>query len=207
MNPQAQIMAKQPLLSVLALVCLTACASWAIADQPSVNPTSMSFPAGGTIRLELNKGTLEVVGVAGDKITVSWRSRSPEDERDVTVKLQRSGDKNATILVDGPGNRTRYRIEVPRQSDVAIRMRAGELEVHGIAGSLDAELLAGEMDLRVAEPAHYRNVSASVTAGEINALPWRAQTSGLWRSLKASGDGEYDLRARLLAGQLTIRSE
>ena len=113
MNPQAQIMAKQALLSVLALVCLAACPSWAIADQPSVNPTSMSFAAGGTIRMELNKGTMEVVGVADDKITVSWHSRSLEDERDVTVKLQRSGEKNATIAVDGPGNRMRYHIEVP----------------------------------------------------------------------------------------------
>ena len=207
MNPQAQIMAKQALLSVLALVCLAACPSWAIADQPSVNPTSMSFAAGGTIRLELNKGTMEVVGVPGDKITVSWHSPSSQNERDVIVKLQRFGEKNATIVVDGPGNRMRYHIEVPRQSNITIRMRAGELEVQDIAGSLDAELLAGEMDLHVAQPRHYRNVSASVTAGELNARPWHIETGGLWRSFKASGEGEYNLRAHLLAGQLRIRSE
>ena len=105
MNAQAQIMTKQLVLSALALVWVAACPSWAIADQPGVNPTSMSFAAGGTIRVELNKGAMEVVGVAGDKITVSWHSRSAKDERDVTVNLQRSGEKNATIVVDGPGNR------------------------------------------------------------------------------------------------------
>src|SRR2546430_5528216 len=126
MNPQ--IMTKQQLLSLLTLICVAACPSWATADELNANPTSMSFAAGGTIRMELNKGTVEVVGVSADKITVSWHSRSPEDERDVTVKLQRSGEKNATVVVDGPGNRMRYHIEVPRQSDVAIRMRAGELE-------------------------------------------------------------------------------
>ena len=171
MNPQ--IMTKQQLLSLLTLICVAACPSWATADELNANPTSMSFAAGGMIRVELNKGAVEVVGVAGDKITASWHSRSRGDERDVTVKLQRSG----------------------------------ELEVHGVAGTLDSELLAGEMDLHVAEPRHYRNVSASVIVGELNARPWRIETGGVWRSFKASGEGEYDLRARLLAGQLTIRSE
>jgi hypothetical protein len=50
-------------------------------------------------------------------------------------------------------------------------------------------------------------VSASVTAGGLTAAPWHADTGGLWRSFTANGDGEFDLHARLLAGQLTIRSE
>jgi hypothetical protein len=110
-------------------------------------------------------------------------------------------------VVDGPGNRVKYRIEVPQQSNVVIHMRAGDLDVHGILGSVAAELLAGNMNLRVADPRHYHTVSASVTAGEINAQPWHADTGGLWRSFKATGNGDYDLRARLLAGQVTIRSE
>ena len=51
------------------------------------------------------------------------------------------------------------------------------------------------------------SAGAAVTFGELNAQPWHADSSGVWRSFKATGDGEYDLRARLLAGQLTIRSE
>jgi hypothetical protein len=191
---------------LLVLACLATRPARA-ADPISPNPTSMSFAAGGAIRMELNKGTMEVVGTSDDKITVSWRSSDRGDEPDVAVKLQRIGDKAATLTVDGPGNRMRYRIEVPRQSDVVIRMRAGQLDVRGVAGSLDAELMAGQMDLRVAEPKHYRNVSASLTAGEIDARPWNAETGGLWRSFKATGEGDYDLRARMLAGQLNIRPE
>ena len=167
----------------------------------------MTFAAGGTIRMKLHQGTIEIVGVQEDKITVSWHSRVPKEERDVSVRLQRSAANEATMVVDGPGNRMRYRIEVPQQSDVAIDMQAGELQVHGILGNLDVELMAGEMDLRVADPKRYRHLSAAVTFGELNAQPWHADSSGVWRSFKATGDGEYDLRARLLAGQLTIRSE
>jgi hypothetical protein len=208
MNPRVQTSVNVPPHRVLlVLICVAACPSWAMANELSANPTTMNFGAGGTIRMSLNVGTMEVVGAQGDRITVSWHSRRPEDESRVSVKVQRSGAKDATVVVDGPGNRVKYRIEVPQQSDVAIHMRAGDLDVHGVLGSVEAELLAGNMVLRVADPGHYHAVSASVTAGEITAQPWHADTGGLWRSFRATGNGDYDLRARLLAGQLTIRSE
>jgi hypothetical protein len=208
MNPRVQASVNVPLHCVLLiLTCAAACPSWAMANEPSANPTTVNFGAGGTIRMDLNVGTMEVVGVQGDRITVSWHSSRPEDESRVSVKIQRSGGKEAMVVVDGPGNRVKYRIEVPRQSNVAIHMRAGDLDVHGVLGSVDADLLAGNMDLRVADPQHYHTVSASVTAGDLTAQPWHADTSGLWRSFRATGKGDYDLRARLLAGQLTIRSE
>ena len=196
-----------PRYVIFTLICLVVCAPWAMAKELSENPTTLNLEAGGTVRMNLSTGTVEIVGVPDDSIRVSWHSSSPEEERDVSVKLQRSGSKDATVVVDGPSDRMHYRIEVPQQSNVAIRMRAGDLDVHGILGSVEAHLLAGNMDLRVAEPGHYHTVSASVTAGELTARPWRIDTGGLWRSFKANSDGEYNLRAEVLAGQLTIRSE
>jgi integrase len=40
-------------------------------------------------------------------LTVSWHSRLPKDGRDVSVKLRRSGGKDATVVVDGPADRIR----------------------------------------------------------------------------------------------------
>lgn len=193
------------LLLAAACVALGSCS--ATGEEHSANPTSMSFAAGGTIRMQLNTGTVKVVGVPEDRITVSWRAKSSRDERRVSVKLQRSGEKEATLEVEGPDDDTRYRIEVPQQSNLSIRMMAGELDVSDVLGNFDAELLAGEMDLRVASPERYRSVRASVTAGEISARPWQIDLDGLWRSFKATGEGEYELRAQLLAGQITIRSD
>ncbi|HEV3239710.1 MAG TPA: hypothetical protein VG429_04860 [Casimicrobiaceae bacterium] len=208
MNPQVQASSTVPPPFIVFTLVSLALYSWcAMADELSANPTTMNFAAGGTIRMSLNVGTMEVVGVHDDRITVSWHSRLPEDASGVSVKLQRADGRDATVMVDGPGNRVHYRIEVPQQSSVVIHMRAGDLDVHGILGSVAADLLAGNMDLRVEEPRHYRTVSASVTAGGLTAAPWHADTGGLWRSFTASGDGEFDLHARLLAGQLTIRSE
>jgi hypothetical protein len=193
---------------LLIVVCLAVCPWSAMADELSTSPTTMNVRADGAIRMNLNAGTVQIVGVADDKLTVSWHSTSTDDERDVSVKLKRSEDgKDATVILNGPGSRMHYRIEVPKQSNVVIHMRAGNLDVRGILGSVDADLLAGNMDLRVADPRHYHTVTASVTAGGLTARPWRADTGGLWRSFTASGDGDYELRARLLAGQLTIRSD
>jgi len=194
-------------LILVALIGLALSPASTMADQPSANPTSLQFASGGTIRMKLNKGDMEVVGVADDRIKVSWHSTSAADERRVKVRVQRSGDRDATVSVDGPGDEMRYRIEVPRQSDLVIHMRAGELDVRGIAGSMDIDLMAGQMDLRLSDPARYRSVNASVTVGELDAKPWRADTGGLWRSFRMTGEGDYDLRARLIAGQLSIRTE
>jgi hypothetical protein len=177
--------------------------------EEGANPTTMAFAAGGAIRLKLNTGDMEIVGVDANQITVSWRSDRGDDSEAgrVKVRLRRLAEKEASVLVDGPGDRVRYRIEIPRRSDVAIHMHAGELKVRGIAGSMDVDLLAGEMELRLGDPRRYRKVAASVTAGELDAKPWQTDKAGLWRSFKLDGEGDYDLRARLIAGQLTIRAE
>jgi hypothetical protein len=195
------------LIVFLALVGQGACIAAATAGEPSANPTAMPFMSGGTIQIKIKQGEAQVVGVAGEAIKVSWHSKDADEEPDVHVKVQRSGDKEATVLVDGPGNHVTYRVEVPQRSDVAVHMRAGDLTVQGIVGSMDADLIAGNLEVSVPDPKRYRSVAASVTAGEITAKPWRTDTGGLWRSLKLTGDGDYDLRARVIAGQLTIRGE
>jgi hypothetical protein len=207
MTRDLEYLAAMPKRLLLAIVMLLgACPGWVTAGELSASPTTMKFAPDGNIRLELDVGHVEVVGIAGDTITVSWHSTSPRDARDVTATMRRTDD-DATVVLDGPGNHVRYRIEVPRQSNIVIRMHAGDLDVRGVVGSVDADLLAGNMDLRVADPGHYHKVSASVTLGSLSAPAWRTETGGLLRSLRRSGDGDYDLRASLLAGQLTIRSE
>jgi hypothetical protein len=187
---------------------LALCPGCALAGEPSTNPTSMSFPAGGMIRMELHEGDMEIVGTSEDRITVSWRSSRLEDERQVKANIKGAGPGQAALIVDGPGDRVRYRIEVPARSDLKIQMNAGDLNIHGVSGSVNAELLAGDLDLRVLEPSRYRSVRASVTAGSISAKPWQVESDGLWRSFRATTDsGDYDLRISLLAGQLTLRQE
>jgi hypothetical protein len=194
----------------VSLLCSIAClfASPALADDMRTNPSTLAFAPGGAIVMKINQGEVEVVGSAEDRIRVSWQGNTRDQERKVKVRLERSGDKQARLLIDNTwDDHLRFRIEAPQRSDLAIHMRAGELKIGGIVGNMDVDLLAGEMDVRLPQPNRYRSVTASVTAGELNAKPWHGDQAGLWRSLKANGGGDFDLRARLIAGELTIRSE
>ena len=190
-------------------ILLLACSTWPLAraDALAPNPTSLVFPAGGTIVMKINQGEVEVVGVDEDRISVSWQGRARDEERNVKVRLEQPSEKEATLVVDNWDDHVRIRIQVPRRSDVAIHMRAGELKVAGVVGSMDVDLIAGEMNLRLPEPGRYKAVSASVTAGQLTAKPWRTDATGLWRSFKANGQGDLELRARLIVGELAIGPE
>ncbi len=181
--------------------------AWASADEPSANPTTLTFAQGGTIRVTLKTGAVEIVGTSDDKIRVSWQSAPSEQGKRVRIDLQQASAKEAEVEVDGPGNHTQYRIEVPRRSNLVVSMQAGDLGVRGVLGNLSANLLAGNLDLRIAGPNDYRAVSGSVTTGGLTAKPWYVDKGGLFRSFETSGTGEFEIKAHVLAGQLTIRED
>jgi hypothetical protein len=186
---------------------LAAAPAWAMATD-AANPTTLPFKPGGSIRMKLPSGAVEIVGTADERITVSWRSTSAELEAKVDVGLrEESGGRQAVVAIDGPSNRIVYRIEVPSRSSLMMRMGAGDCTVRGIQGDLTAKLLAGNLELRIDEPSNYRMVSGSVTSGGLSAKPWRIEKGGLFRSFEATGAGEHVIKAEVLAGQLVIRQD
>ena len=186
---------------------LVAAPSWAVSADP-MDPSTLPFKDGGTIRMNLPSGAVEIVGTTDERITVSWRSTSRDLDERVKVDLrEESGGKEAVVKISGPSNHIRYTVEVPRQSRVIMRMSAGDCRVRGIRGDLSANLLAGNLDLQIDEPGNYRLVRGSVTSGGLVAKPWRVDKGGLFRSFEATGAGTREIKAELLAGQLVIRQE
>ncbi len=112
----------------------------------------------------------------------------------------------ALIYADGPSRSFHVKIEVPRRSDVEVRLTAGELALRGIEGNKDVELHAGEMNLDVGRVEDYGRVEGSVWAGEIHATPFSTTKDGLFRSFKWQGTGTYRLHAHLKAGELRMTS-
>jgi hypothetical protein len=117
----------------------------------------------------------------------------------VTVK-----GTEARVSTDGPTGNFRVRIQVPAQSNLHIRLTAGEMAIKGIEGDKDVELHAGELDIDVIRPEDYGHVDAGVWAGEIHASPFRITKEGLFRSFDWSGKGKYRLHAHLKAGELRL---
>ena len=172
------------------------------------NPVTLAFKAGGNIRMNLPSGGVDVVGTADERITVSWRSSSGDLEHRIKVDLRdESNGKEAVVAIEGPSNHIRYQVEVPRQSSIVIRMSAGDCAVRDVQGDVSAKLLAGNLELRIADPRDYRLVRGSVTSGGLSAKPWGIDKGGLFRSFEATGDGKHEIKMEVLAGQLVIRQE
>jgi hypothetical protein len=174
------------------------------AQAPTANNRlTRGFVSAGKVFMDLSAGAYEIEGTAGNEIRVRWQTRNPDDMDDVRAKLEVSG-REATLRLDGPHNNFRAAIEVPERTDLVLRLSAGDLEVRRIEGSKDIDVWAGDITIEVGEAARYRRVSASVRAGEIDANPFKVNKGGLFRSFEFDGKGAYDLRVKLMAGDLKL---
>jgi hypothetical protein len=191
-----------------ALVCALFCSAVAMAQ--SARPTKvdddhyeLAFRRHGEIRMHIQPSALQIAGSDDDKIKVHfWSDR--EDTADVKVHLESSGNTATVSVEDGPHNDFHVEIEVPKKSDLYVRMAAGKLDVNNVAGDKNIELSAGELNVQVGDADDYREVEASVYTGDLNASAFGVNKGGLFRSFHKQGPGEYRLYAHVGAGQIRL---
>jgi hypothetical protein len=164
------------------------------------------FAQGGKLTMRLSAGEYTIENSADDKIRLAWETREPSATGRVRAQVDVNGG-SATIHTDGPSNGFVVSIAVPTRSDLWIRLSAGDLTIRGVEGHKDVSAWAGELKIGVGPAANYRAVDASVLAGEIQAAPFNGSKGGIFRSFVWSGSGPYELRARLTAGEITLRDK
>ena len=175
-----------------------------IAAQAPPDVVEYDFVSGGAVRLKLAAGEYTVrAGALPDRIRIRWSTREPEDRAKVRISSEIRGTE-ARVETRGPKN-FRVEIEVPARTDLHVRLSAGELKVLGIEGNKNIESRAGDVEIDVVQPDHYRRVDASVTFGGVEARPFAASKGGSGRSFKWKGPGSYDLHAHLFVGDLTLK--
>jgi hypothetical protein len=165
-------------VAVLQVVC-------GLQAQTAGSPVEKDFVSGGKVKMTLESGDYEVRPSSDNRIHVRWN----EADKGVAVKLTTNG-KSADLRVENtPHNHFHAKIEVPAATDLRIRMTAGDLTVGEIKGDKDIEMNAGDLRVSVGNANDWREVDASVTAGDLNASPFQARTGGLFRSIKWKGPG------------------
>jgi hypothetical protein len=170
----------------------------------SGQPVDKPFGKGGVIRMKLTAGDYRIAGRLDDRIRVAWRVDRPGDGENLKADADIRGT-TAVIATSGASHGVHFTIDVPSRSDIDIDLTAGDLEIRGIEGNKQVESWAGDMSIDVGQPDQYRDVEASVRAGDLSALPFKVSKGGLLRSFKWSGKGPYSLRVKLFAGDLTLR--
>jgi hypothetical protein len=175
-----------------------------LAFQSTGTSVERTFAKAGRIRMTLAAAEYRISGRSEDKIRVEWRTDNPEDAARVKADIQVNGT-GAAIATTGVKHGLHFTIEVPTRSDIEIDLTAGDLQVRGIEGSKRVEAWAGDVSIDVGPTEQYRNVEASVRAGDLTALPFQVSKGGLLRSFSWTGKGPYSLRVKLFAGDLTLR--
>jgi hypothetical protein len=164
--------------------------------------TERQFVSGGTVRLELDAGEYEVVGSRDDRIRVTWDDR--EKNTDVSLRIDVKASR-ATVRTDTPWNDgAKIRIELPRHTNIVVRLTAGDLEISGIEGSKDVSAHAGDVTIDVGSREQYRYATATVRVGDLRADAFNVHKEGLFRSFEWTGKGKYELRAHLTVGDLRL---
>ncbi|MGH9677594.1 MAG: hypothetical protein ACRD36_10875, partial [Candidatus Acidiferrum sp.] len=167
------------------------------------------FPSGGQLRVHLRSSGVRITGTAENKIQIHFSCPNTDDLGNVRVAFKKSGNRGDLDVTGGPNNNFQINIEVPRNSDLYVRMFAGELEVSEINGNKDMQIHAGDLRLSLGKSGDYGPVSISVTTGDLDASAFGVSKSGLFRSfhtntaLHKPGAGKYSLYAHVDAGDLT----
>jgi hypothetical protein len=189
------------ILLVLLCVSAAALAQDANIDEVNQSPAEAKFAPGGRIKMDLCSSGIEVIGKDDSRVRVSYDSRR---DSDVRVRLTASGGHANLTITGCPNNNFRLTIEVPKSSDLYVRMMAGQLDVLGITGDKDVQLHFGQLTMEIGQASDIAHVEASVNSGQVSALAFDINKGGLFRSFERSGPGKYHVWAHVGAGQLEL---
>jgi len=169
------------------------------------HPMEAAFDSGGQLDLRIRSGEIRVVGSDHDKLIVRAGGDQGSSSTDIHARFESFGGVGKLWVGGGPSNNVTITVELPRNSNLSVRVPFGDVELNGISGSKDVELHAGQLTIDVGNPADYYRVQASVTSGAIEAQPFGEEHGGMFRSFDKSGHGKYKLLAHVGAGQLTLK--
>jgi hypothetical protein len=164
----------------------------------------VDFAPRGQIDLRIRPAEIHIIGSDEGRIVVRVEGRQGRDSKDVQARFEKHGNSGALRITGGPRNDVTITVQVPKESNLVVRVFAGDVQVRDVVGDKDVELNFGSLRIGVGDATGYSSVKASVSSGEIDAKPFGESHGGLFRSLEKSGTGKYKLRAHVDAGQLTL---
>ncbi len=154
------------------------------------------------LAIELSSGDYQIVPSESGCIAVVYRENAPEQQK-VEVQIG-SGHGQNYLKIAGPKSNFHVVIEVPRKTDLQVRIKAGDLSVGEVEGNKDIEMRAGNLQLNAIRPQDYAKADLSVRIGDLRAPTFNSAQSGFWRSFRTSGPGKYRLHAHVGVGDLTL---
>ena len=130
------------------------------------------------LEIDLGSGDYQIVASASDSIAVVYDEGNADALRKVKVQID-SGHGQNHLKIAGPKSNFHAVIEVPRKTDLRVRMSAGGLSIGDVEGNKDIEVLAGNLELNSLRPQDYAVADFSVRIGDVYAPLFKTAKTGL----------------------------
>ncbi|HEV2305209.1 MAG TPA: hypothetical protein VGR93_06800 [Candidatus Acidoferrales bacterium] len=170
------------------------------------HPFDVPFASERRLRMHLESGDYHIVGSDGNRIVVHLAGPRAATAKNLTVRLTETGAGADLRVFHAPKNELRVSIEIPRYTDLYVRMSGGDLDIAHVAGNKDVRLIAGDLTIDAGDPKDYAMVNASVRFGDVRADGFGEAKGWMGESLKTKGTGKYRLHAHVFAGDLMLNS-
>lgn len=152
--------------------------------------------------MHLSPGGYTITAGDSNAIQITYKAANPDQLKQVKVQIHASASSADVSISNTPHNNFQATIEVPRHTDLRVRMFAGEVVIEGVEGDKDVEVDAGRIEIKIPHPEEYGKRDASVRAGSIDASAFDVSTGGLFRSFEQKGPGKYRLHAHVATGEI-----
>jgi hypothetical protein len=163
------------------------------------------LPSTNSVKMRIASGGVTIVGIRENDYRVTVENASPEIAKEAHIEIKRDKspvDINLSNLPQG----TRVRVEIPENSNLAVRMGAGELIIQGVHGNKYAMLRSGKLVIDVGSRDAYSTAQGSVLAGAIHAPAFSTDKGGMFRYMSARGPNlRLSLDAHVSAGELVLQ--
>ncbi len=162
------------------------------------------FARSERLELVVRSGEVHISGSDSNKVAIHYEGRHRDEVGNVVVHCTKIEGGAALEISGGPRNEFQIWIEVPRETELHVRMPFGELHIAKVHGGKDVELHAGQLNMEIGDPKDYAQIEASVMTGELDLSALGVSKGGLFRSYKQNGPGKYRLYAHVGSGELDL---
>src|SRR3984893_6190888 len=104
----------------------------------------VDFASRGQLDLRIRSAEIHIVGSDEDRIVVRV-GRQGLDSRDVQARFERHGNSGVLEITGGPRNDVSITVQVPKESNLVVRVFAGDVEIRDVVGDKDVELNFGSL--------------------------------------------------------------
>jgi hypothetical protein len=192
-------------------VALFACniAGFAETKIPCSQTMSRPMQSRAVLIIDSKPAGLQIVGTDREAIHVSCTAGNDETARDIAFHFSSTANGGKLSIENAHfqhgNNNVEIRIEVPRRTNLSIRMFAGEVRVEEVKGDKDIDLGAGQITISSIHDGDYRSVNASVSVGAVQARAFGANKGGFFRSFsRKNSSGDYRLQAHVTTGEIDL---